>query len=332
MISNQWYAILDSREIKKGRPTGVTRLGEKLALWRDQAGRVHCVADPCCHRGAAISGGIVCADHVCCPFHGFEYDGSGKVVRIPANGRSTPVPDRYRVNAWQVREEHGFIWLWTGGLTDAAPEIPFFQEIDSRFSYGGFAEVWPVHYTRAIENQLDVVHLPFVHGNSIGRGNRTLVNGPVVTWEQNRMTFYVDNQQDDGQTSPLRADQIIDYQSLFHLQLQMPNLWQNIISDSLRIVAAFAPIDDSHTKIYLRFYQSFIKVPGLKQAVNALSRVSNRYILHQDRRVVVTQRPVRTDLHMAEKLIQGDAPIIEFRKRRAELLRDVGSDSLPAEK
>ena len=30
MIPNQWYAILDSGEIKTGKPVGVTRLGEKL--------------------------------------------------------------------------------------------------------------------------------------------------------------------------------------------------------------------------------------------------------------------------------------------------------------
>lgn len=125
MIKNQWYGILEAREVKKGRPAGVTRLGEKLVLWRDESGLVHCISDQCCHRGAALSAGQVCQDHVCCPFHGFVYDASGKVVQIPANGKNTPVADRYRVNAWQVAEQDGFIWLWTGDYSDATPEIPF---------------------------------------------------------------------------------------------------------------------------------------------------------------------------------------------------------------
>ena len=78
------------------------------------------------------------------------------------------------------------------------PEVPFFKELNRDFSYGGFSETWPVHYSRAIENQLDVVHLPFVHTSNIGRGNRTIVNGPVVQWEDNLMTFYVNNVVDDG--------------------------------------------------------------------------------------------------------------------------------------
>jgi phenylpropionate dioxygenase-like ring-hydroxylating dioxygenase large terminal subunit len=179
--------------------------------------------------------------------------------------------------------------------------------------------MWPVHYTRAVENQLDVVHLPFVHASSIGRGNKTLVNGPVVKWKENLMTFYVDNKLDDGKTKPLKPNEIENYKSLFSLQFQMPNLWQNVISADLRIVAIFVPIDDEHTRIYLRFYQKFMKIPVLKQIVNKMSNISNKYILHQDRRVVLTQMPKKTEVKMAENLIQGDAPIIEYRKRRAFL-------------
>lgn len=319
MIKNMWYGILEAREIKGDKPIGVTRLGEKLVLWRSQDGSINCIYGQCCHRGAALSAGKVMSDMVRCPFHGFAYDTSGKVVLIPANGKNMPVPDRYRVHAYRAVEKYGFIWLWNGDYSDTLPEIPFFPYLRQGFSYGGFAETWPVHYTRAIENQLDVVHLPFVHTNSIGRGNRTLVNGPVVMWEDNCMTFYVDNVTDDGATKPLKPEEIRNYRDLFHLQFQMPNIWQNIISDDIRIVAVFAPIDEGNTRIYLRFYQKFMKIPLLKQMVNSMSNISNKYILHQDRRVVLTQIPRKTDLKMSENLIQGDAPIIEYRKRRAFL-------------
>ncbi len=32
MIRNQWYVVLDSREVKN-RPVGVTRMGEKRVFW-----------------------------------------------------------------------------------------------------------------------------------------------------------------------------------------------------------------------------------------------------------------------------------------------------------
>ena len=133
------------------------------------------------------------------------------------------------------------------------------------------------------------------------------------------MTFYVNNTFDNGNIKPKKPEEIENYQDLFRLQFQMPNLWQNIISENIRIVAVFAPIDQNNTHIYLRFYQKFMTIPVLKQMVNGLSRISNRYILHQDRRVVLTQIPKKSELKMGEHLIQGDAPIIEYRKRRAML-------------
>ena len=202
------------------------------------------------------------------------------------------------------------------------PEITFFKELREGFTYGGFSENWAVHYSRAVENQLDVVHLPFVHADTIGRGNRTLVNGPVVEWEDNLMTFYVDNKVDDGKTKPLKPEEIKNYKSLFSLQFQIPNIWQNIIGEDIRIVAVFAPVDEGNTRIYIRFYQKFMKIPILRELVNLASNFSSRHILHQDRRVVLRQLPIKTELKMEENLIQGDLPIIEYRKRR-EFLKNL---------
>jgi len=319
MIKNQWYVVLDAKQVKKNKLLGVTRLSDKLVFWRDDQNQVHCIFDKCCHRGASLSTGKIVDNHVECPFHGFQYDASGKVQYIPANGKNAKVPDRYKVNAYLVKEAYGFIWLWYSDQRTNVPEIPFFEELREGFSYGGFSETWKVHYTRAIENQLDVVHLPFVHATTIGKGNSRLVNGPVVTWNDNRMTFYVKNEKDQGQI-PKKPNEIENYEELFHLQFQMPNTWQNIISDQVRIVAAFVPIDEENTHIYLRFYQKFLRTPVLKQIVNSLSSIMNKKILHQDRKVVLTQLPIKSELVMGENLIQGDLPIIEYRKRR-ELLK-----------
>ena len=319
MIKNQWYVVLDAKQVKRNKLLGVTRLSDKLVFWRDDQNQVHCIFDKCCHRGASLSTGKIVDNHVECPFHGFQYDASGKVQYIPANGKNAKVPNHYKVNAYLVKEAYGYIWLWYSDQRTNVPEIPFFEELREGFSYGGFSETWKVHYTRAIENQLDVVHLPFVHASTIGKGNSRLVNGPVVKWNDNRMTFYVKNEKDQGQI-PKKPNEIENYEELFHLQFQMPNTWQNIISDQVRIVAAFVPIDEENTHIYLRFYQKFIRTPGLKQIVNSLSSIMNKTILHQDRSVVLTQLPIKSELVMGENLIQGDLPIIEYRKRR-ELLK-----------
>jgi phenylpropionate dioxygenase-like ring-hydroxylating dioxygenase large terminal subunit len=321
MVPNQWYVVLESNEVKLGKPVGVMRMGEKLVFWRDPQGQVTCLRDRCAHRGAALSKGAVLDDCIQCPFHGIRYDGRGRGRLIPANGKNAPVPERFQVHAYPTHEAHGLIWIWWSDEPPANLAPPsFFADIDQSFSYGSVHDPWPVHYARAIENQLDVVHLPFVHHNTIGRGNRTLVNGPVIEWvDENLMFVYVHNEVDTGQ-KPLRAEEIPGPYGPFHLEFQFPNLWQNYLDEQARIVVAFVPVDDEHTLMYLRFYQKLLRWPLLRHVFARLATPSNLYILHQDRRVVTTQRPMRSDLRMDEKLIQGDRPIVEYRRRRQALI------------
>ncbi len=345
MIRNQWYVILESREVKK-KMKAVRRLGEQLVLWRDENNKVHCLVDRCCHRGAALSAGKLLETGLQCPFHGLEYQGDGSCNCIPANSRNAVVPQNFRVPSYPVHEECGWIWIWWGtgsssknrkdeylkisGLTinssiDPPQHTPeYFQDIDKEFSHATVKDNWKTHYSRVLENQLDVVHLPFVHHNTIGRGNRTVVDGPGVEWKNNRMLYtYVFNRKDDG-TPPRKPDEVpVPPQDRdYRLELIMPNLWENHISEKLRIVAAFVPVDDKNTILYLRTYQKFMKVPLLKHLINRMFCRMNLIIAHQDRRVVRTQTPFRSDLKGGEQLIQGDLPIVEYRKKRAGFLKE----------
>ena len=184
MIPNQWYAILESNEIKKGKIIGVTRMGEKMVAWRNGKNELSVMTDKCPHRGAALSLGKLNQDCLQCPFHGFEYDTKGVCTLVPANGKSAEPPKALHVTSYPVREEHGFVYIWWGKTQDQYPPVPWFESIPESMVYATLKDHWANHYSRAIENQLDVVHLPFIHHNTIGRGNRTLVNGPIALQEK----------------------------------------------------------------------------------------------------------------------------------------------------
>ena len=322
MIPNQWYVLMETKEVK-GQPVGVTRMGEKLVFWRDGTGNVSCLRDKCPHRGVELSKGQVVNGHIQCPFHGFEYDGSGRAMLIPANGRNAPVPRAFKVHSYPTYEAHGFVWVWWGdNPPEDLPPPRFFDDIDDGFTYATIHDLWNAHYSRAIENQLDVVHVPFVHYNTIGRGIGELVDGPGTEWiEEDMFYVYAFNREDDG-TPPRRPSEVpvppADRE--FKLEFLFPNLWQNYISQDVRIVVAFAPVDEEHTLFYLRFYQKFLTVPGLKELVTWAAMPFNRRVLHQDRRVVETQQPRPSGLRIGEKMIQGDRPIIEYRRRREALI------------
>jgi phenylpropionate dioxygenase-like ring-hydroxylating dioxygenase large terminal subunit len=332
MIRKQWYAILESREVPADKPVGVTRMGEKLVLWRTDEGKLVCMKDLCPHRGVALSTGKKVDGHLQCPFHGFEYDASGKCVLIPANGVEAPLPRAMKVQTYPVREKQGFIWIWWGEHQEAYPPIAFFESLEDKdYSYSTLKDRWETHYSRAIENQLDVLHLPFIHRTTIGRGNKTVVDGPIDEWDCemdedcNLLNIWVMNRIDDGQPARRERD-LTKPDRRPYLQFQFPNIWQNWISDEVRVMVAFAPIDRENTMLYLRFYQKMVQVPVLKGLVHSVGKLANRVIARQDKWVVETQRPKRSDLRIGETLVPGDGPIIEYRRRRRELIEAAGEE------
>jgi phenylpropionate dioxygenase-like ring-hydroxylating dioxygenase large terminal subunit len=325
MIPNQWYAILESNEVKPGKPVGVRRMGEKLVAWRGPNGALTVMVDQCPHRGVALSAGILKGECIQCPFHGFEYDLNGACKLVPANGRAAEPPKALHVRTYPTREAHGLVYIWWGEPRPDLPPVPWFESIPDTLVYSTLKDHWANHYSRAIENQLDVVHLPFVHHNTIGRGNRTLVNGPIAK-EENRwpgdhlINLWVFNDLDQGQ-KPKKASELPEPTHRPQLQFRFGNLWQNWIADDLRIVLAFAPIDNENTLMYLRYYHS-VRIPVLRQIFGWLGSLGNLVIERQDRRVVITQRPHRPDLGIGEILVQGDSPIVLYRKIRRALIEE----------
>jgi len=150
---------------------------------------------------------------------------------IPSLGKSAKINPNYMVRSFKVKEFMNFIFMWYG---DKNPEedIRWLEGIDESYSFPTIKETWEVNYTRPIRNQLDVSHLPFVHRTTIGRGNRTLFNGPIVELEGDVLNVWVCNKVDMGQI-PKKQNEIEKDQCTGRLQLILPNYWQNVISDKI---------------------------------------------------------------------------------------------------
>lgn len=318
MIRNQWYAILPSSAVKQGKITGVKRLGINLVLFRDARGMLGCITDRCSHRGAALSAGKIENGCVHCPFHGIQFDNKGNCVFIPALGKENAVDlRRFNVQTYMVREQFGIIYLWYGDHDCVTEELPFFyDQIKEEDIYSEFSDHWNSHYSRCIENQLDVIHLPIVHHNSIGRGNKTLVHGPKVIWEKGTLETSANNEVDHGQT-PKPPDESVIKET--YLRFLFPNIWLNHVSDKIRVLIYFAPVDEENTILYIRFYSRIAGIRSVDRFIAWTGKFANKFVERQDKRVVITQKPKATSLRMGENLLVGDGPIIYYRRIREEL-------------
>ncbi|MEL7656265.1 MAG: aromatic ring-hydroxylating dioxygenase subunit alpha [Bacillota bacterium] len=318
MILNQWYAILPSKAVKPNQVIGVKRLNLELALFRNDRGEISCVVDQCTHRGAALSKGKVKGDCLQCPFHGLEFNRDGHCTFIPANGKaSTADISRYNVKHYPVKEAQGIIYLWYGEAEKISSELPFFyDDVDSAYVFSEIEDLWNSHYSRCIENQLDVVHVPIVHYNTIGRGNKTLVNGPKVIFVNGVLITSANNEVDVGQTPKPAAECVIKDT---YLSFKYPNIWMNHITSKIKVTIYFAPVDDENTILYIRFYCKATGIKLLNRIIAFFGKFANRLVERQDKRVVITQKPKASAYKSGEKLLAGDGPIIMYRKLRDEL-------------
>ena len=318
MINNQWYAVLSSHKVRRGRVIGARRFGENMVFFRDDAGVLGCVTDKCAHRGASLAKGCMKDGNLQCPFHGIEYDMNGKCVHIPSEGRAS-VKDysRFDLKHWAVQEVGGIVFLWHGDSEPAGEPDVFDIVTDSSYTYDHTEDSWGVDYSRVIENQLDVSHLPFVHRTTIGRGGKTLVNGPKTVWlDDNTMQTSANNEVDTGQTPLSGKDSII---KTTNLNFKFPNMWLNHVSDKIQILAFFIPVDDDNSIIALRFYTKLTGKKSIDKCIAWFGSRANKVVERQDKRIVITQLPKKTGLKMGENLVPADKPIIEYRSKRDKL-------------
>lgn len=172
MLKNFWYACEFSSLISAS-PKQIEMLNQKFVVFRDQANKVVVLQDQCPHRGAALSLGWLEDGCIRCPYHGWKFDEQGKCVNIPANGDHEFIPRQAKVKAYDVEEKYGFVWLFYGDLEgEKRPPIPPLKEAEEGSSWHCSELSFQVntHYTRVLENSIDVAHLPIVHSSSFGAG------------------------------------------------------------------------------------------------------------------------------------------------------------------
>src|ERR1700683_1362628 len=248
MIPNQWYPILESRQLSRNTPLGVMRLGERLVLWREANGRIACMPDRCPHRSAMLSRGKIRDGCIVCPYHGLRFPSGGRCTIIPANGCDAAVPEGFNLTPISVREEHGVVWYWYGAQ-QPTDELPWPREIAE---LGG--NTVSIHYDtevpqlRAVENVFDFHHLNFVHRWTFpGVGPR--VDDFKATQNGDEIAF----------SGTLRHERAgwMKHDSQFSAKFRFPAVC-SIKSGGIDIALAFTPIDANKTWICARYTQHYL--------------------------------------------------------------------------
>jgi phenylpropionate dioxygenase-like ring-hydroxylating dioxygenase large terminal subunit len=75
-VTRFFHPVLPARQLRN-RPVQVKIAGRSYALFRDAANQPAALDDACPHRHAPLSSGVVERGRLTCPYHGWNFDGTG---------------------------------------------------------------------------------------------------------------------------------------------------------------------------------------------------------------------------------------------------------------
>src|SRR3954468_2878238 len=101
-----WYPVMSMKQLADG-PKPFRLLDTNIVLWLTSDGTPAAIADRCCHRTAKLSRGYCDGDRIVCGYHGWQYDRSGVVVRIPQTTGTRDLRTAMRVPAYNAAERYG---------------------------------------------------------------------------------------------------------------------------------------------------------------------------------------------------------------------------------
>jgi len=160
VVVQSWYVAARSADVRPGQVKSYDLLNRRIALFRNEQGRIHAVDARCPHLGADLGQGRVEGDQLRCAFHGWRFDAAGACCHAPG---LDDIPNRH-LRVYPTLERWGLVWIFNGPqpLFDL-PETPVDAGRPCRP-----VRLPPQHINchphLVIANGLDIPHLKALHG------------------------------------------------------------------------------------------------------------------------------------------------------------------------
>ncbi len=149
---DHWQPVARSCDLR-AKPLGMILAGRPLAVFRTASGLAAAVSDVCPHRRLKLSAGEVIGERIRCKYHGWSFDSCG-------NGESPAAPKLTTCTiSYDVREEHGLVWMKTRHTKPAFPTI----DATGYLPIGILQHTIPAPLELAVDNFNEIEHSGTVH-------------------------------------------------------------------------------------------------------------------------------------------------------------------------
>ncbi|WP_405576372.1 Rieske 2Fe-2S domain-containing protein [Streptomyces sp. NBC_01092] len=263
MDPDYWYPVAYESELPRGKTLATRFWGHPIVVYRGTDGSLHALADRCAHRQLKLSGGEVNGCHLTCTYHGWTYDGDGKVVHYAHDlfGRAQP---EVKVPSYPVTSRHGLIWVFPGNPEQAGTRaIPGIPELsgDRPWARLDASYTWRAHHSMIIDNVSDFTHA-YLH-----RRFRPFWDAKLTRLEliDDRVELSYDTFIGAGRFNCFIDRRKVDTTSI-ELAFDYP-YQRSDTAGSIKSWCFVLPLDRRTTRTFFIFYFDMLKIPGTRRSL-----------------------------------------------------------------
>lgn len=261
---NYWYPVELEKNLRPGQVTEAVFWGRSVAVFRGEDGGVRAIENRCAHRQLKLSKGHVRGCEVVCPYHGWTYDGQGRLCEVPHDLFGKPMP-KIKLRDFPVQTRYGMIWVFFGDPARAEERsIPRIPELEGAERWGSVLAdfVWKAHHSMIIDNVSDFTHA-YLH-----RKFKPFTDAKLTRLETigDQVQVAYDTKVGRGRISGLLIDRRAVNTNSMELCYEYPYQWSNT-DDKIKSYCFVLPIDAQTTRAFFLFYFKGFKVPLLPLAL-----------------------------------------------------------------
>ena len=323
-----WYATVRLDALADG-PVPFRLMGEDIVLFLDADGVPAALRDRCCHRTAKLSKGWIDEGRIVCGYHGWTYDRTGALTRIPQHDPEAALP-KHRVPPYHCQTRYGYEWVALDEPLQPIFDVPEDRDPAYRRIFQ-FYDQWQTAPLRLMENSFDNAHFSFVHKQTFGdiKAPRPKKYEVEETEYGFKATTVIDilnppvAHQVTGSTAPMTERNMRNHWYMpfcRRLDMEYPSGIRHII------INCATPIDDGRIQLVQLLYRNDTEADCPASKLIEWDKI----IIDEDREVLESTSPdaILDISRRIEQHMPSDRPGIIMRRRLLDLLKSQGEEEI----
>ena len=325
-----WYAICPLKELKKNKIFYFSMYDEPLLLFKDENNTVRCVKNVCPHRGASFFGGDLKNGELTCPYHGAKFNSEGSCKNIDRLTCSHIIDSNYKSYAKKIhlyqyktltKDDYVFINYCEKPITNISDNEEELNPNKHELNKHGFKaddyvfeEVlvdFKCDWARIIENHLDILHIFWVHGDTIPDKD---VNKNVLTSFNQKINI---NKEFIESIYSYKNDPSKEFIRIKFIPPGRILIYKGDPSKSRYVqVLDHIPLGNNKARVIVRHYRKFMKNKIMRNLVlfEEIQRKTFYKIFNEDYMILKTQTyNLKLDLLKKDEIkLLGEDKIIKY--------------------